>query len=349
MYENNTEQAIKQRMLDLINNEIDKTEGSFTYDAISPASVEFAQAYIQLENILKLVFAKTSSGEYLDKRAQEFGLARNPGTKATGVVRFTGTNGVLIPKGTQVQTQAGLVYQTLIQGVILSSTVEVSIEAMAAGSQYNVPSGAINQIPISISGVLSAVNPSATSGGTNVETDESLLARLLLKVQTPATSGNANEYKLWALNTNGVGDAKVFPLWAGNGTVKVVVIDSNKQPASAQILDNVLNYINAIRPIGADVTVVSALGLPINISVTVILKSGYTLEQVTTSISSKVTDFLKSIAFQKDYVSYAQIGSLILESDGVLDYNNLVLNGGTSNVSIAGEEVAVLGNLTINI
>ncbi|KXS40991.1 MAG: baseplate j family protein, partial [Candidatus Frackibacter sp. T328-2] len=41
------------------------------------------------------------------------------------------------------------------------------------------------------------------------------------------------------------------------------------------------------------------------------------------------------------------IGSNILDSEGVIDYTNLLVNGGTSNVSIGDEDVAELGNVVV--
>lgn len=197
-------------------------------------------------------------------------------------------------------------------------------------------------------GITAITNENPTTGGANDEDDTSLLNRLLIKVQLPVTSGNINHYKLWALDVSGVGDVKVFPLWAGAGTVKVVIIDSNKQPASTDIVNAVASYIEENRPIGASVTVESAQALNIDITATITRDTNYTLEQVTANVSSKITAYLQSIAFKQNIVSYAWIGSLLLESTGVLDYSNLTVNVGTSNVTIGDEQVAVLGQVTLS-
>jgi len=348
MYEKQTFEAIMQRLLSKVPSDIDKSEGSFIYDALAPAALELAQAYVELDNILKIVFAQTSYGEWLEKRCAEFGIYRKAGTKATGQVKFIGSDGTIIPAGTIVQTESGLQYQTLAEATISSGQAIADIEAVEEGSQYNVPAGAITELPVQIVGVVSVTNEAPTTGGTNEEDDSSLLNRLLVKVQTPATSGNANHYKLWALEVAGVGDVKVFPLWNGPGTVKVVIIDSNKQPASTDIVNAVITHIEENRPIGASVTVQSAQALNIDISVTIVRDTNYTLEQVTTNVRNKITEYLKSIAFKQSYVSYAQIGSLILDSEGVLDYSNLLVNNGTANISVGDEQVAVLGEVVLN-
>lgn len=348
MYENQTFEAIMQRLLSKVPSDVDKSEGSFIYDALAPVALELAQAYAELDRILQIVFAQTSYGEWLEKRAAEFGIYRKAGTKATGQVKFTGNDGTIIPAGTLVQTESGLQFQTKAEVTIQGGVAIADIEAVEIGSQYNVPANTITELPVSIVGVVSVTNEQATTGGTDEEDDASLLNRLLVKVQTPATSGNANHYKLWALEVAGVGDVKVFPLWNGPGTVKVLIIDSNKQPASADIVNAVATHIEENRPIGAQVTVVSAQPLTINVSATIVRDTNYTLEQVTTNVRNKITEYLKSIAFKQNFVSYAMIGSLMLDNTGVLDYSNLSVNGGTTNIAIGDEQVAVLGQVVLS-
>ena len=71
-------------------------------------------------------------------------------------------------------------------------------------------------------------------------------------------SGNINHYKQWARSVSGVGNAAVLPLWDGNGTVKVVVASEENEPLDEAIVSKVAQYIESVRPIGAEVTVVSA-------------------------------------------------------------------------------------------
>ncbi|MBO8158820.1 baseplate J/gp47 family protein [Thermosyntropha sp.] len=349
MFEDQTYEAIMARLLANVPDTLDKREGSFIWDALSPAALELAQLYMQLDLVLQWGFAQTTYGQYLDYRAAEHGLTRKEATKASGQVTITGTPGTTVPAGSLFATGAGVQFKTIADVIIgETGTVTANIEAVEAGASGNVPAGTITEIPVAIAGVTAVNSPNPTSGGTDQESDADLLARLLEKVRTPATSGNAAHYKQWALEVTGVGDAKIFPLWNGNGTVKVVIIDSNKQPASTDIVTAVASYIETVRPIGASVTVESATGLNIDVSATVVLDTGYTLADVQVSFENSLTEYLKSIAFQQDYVSYAKIGSLLLDTPGVLDYSGLTLNGGTGNVSIGDTEVAILGTVTLN-
>jgi uncharacterized phage protein gp47/JayE len=348
VYEAQTEEVIRHRMLNRITNIIDKLEGSFTYDAIAPVTVELSMLYTELDRILTLVFAQTSSGDYLERRAYEFGITRKEGTKSTGIVLFSGSDGVTIPAGTQVQTAGGLVFSTLASALISERAVDVNVQSAQVGTAYNVPAAAISLLPVQIVGVTSVTNANPTTGGSDIETDEGLLARLQVKVQLPSTSGNVNDYKLWALSIAGVGDAKVIPLWNGNGTVKVILIGSDKKPAATSLVQTVIDYIETIRPVGATVTCEAAQALNINISVSVTRDAGYSSDQVIANITSKISNYLKSVAFKTTYVSNAQIGNAIIDSAGVLDYTNLTVNSGTSNISVGPVQVAVLGTVTVN-
>ena len=56
-------------------------------------------------------------------------------------------------------------------------------------------------------------------------------------------------------------------------------------------------------------------------------------------------EYLKEIAFKVSYVSYAKTGSEVIESEGVLDYQDLLINGSTANVVIPEDGVPVMGGV----
>ena len=49
------------------------------------------------------------------------------------------------------------------------------------------------------------------------------------------------------------------------------------------------------------------------------------------------------------YVSMARVGNLLLGTDGIEDYSNLLLNGLSDNVSLSEEEIAVTGTVTLEV
>lgn len=343
----NTSDTILARLLSQITNDIDQSEGSFTRTILSVVSNELEQAYQNLDDAIDVFFLTDATEDYLDDKALEFGIVRKSGVKAKGIARFSGTNGTNVPIGTLIETLSGLKYVTLKAGAISGGYVDIDIEALVEGTLYNVPSGTITVMSQQIVGVTSVTNQAPVSGGAERETDEELRARALFKAQNPITSGNANHYKAWAMEVAGIGDSKVYPVWNGAGTVKVVVISSDKTGVIGSKVTEVANYIESQRPIGATVTVVSATEKLVNVTVSIQRDSNIAQATVQSNVEGILRGYLKDIAFKKNFSSYAIMGSLLLEAEGVLDYSNLLLNGASSNVTIADTEVAVLGTVTI--
>lgn len=348
-----TREEIKNRMLSQISDEYDKSEGSFFHDVINALATELETAYTDQNEILDQGFVETASGEYLDKKASEQGIYRKPPTKATTIVTIHGSEGVIVEEDMEVASDAASYVVKESKTIDVSGQVNVLVECEQAGTIGNVPVGAIKSFPRTIAGLNSVTNPNPVTNGYSGETDEELRKRYYNKVRTPATSGNKHHYRNWVLDVPGVGDARVIPLWNGNGTVKVVIIDSDKTGAEQELVDNVYQHIEENRPIGVTVTTESATEVPININVSLTINTdNYATEQVKANIEENITLYLKEIAFLENYVSHAKLGSIILQSKGVLDYKGLTINGiggndEDPNIKIENQEVAVLGVITI--
>lgn len=105
-------------------------------------------------------------------------------TSAKGSVVFSSNNPldtVTVPSGTTLSTASGVQFQTTAGVVIPKATISgntitagratVSVEAVAAGTDGNVPAHAIDRVPQALASLLvSADNPDPTTGGTRTET-----------------------------------------------------------------------------------------------------------------------------------------------------------------------------------
>jgi len=349
-----TREEIRNRMLSHISDEYDKSEGGFFYDVINALAIELETAYKEQNEILDQGFVETAVGEYLDRKAAQQGIERKAPTKSKTTVTIRGPEGANIQEGMLVASDVVNFVVMESKTIDASGEVNVLVECEKEGTIGNVPAGAIKHFPLTQTVLASVTNPLAVTNGYNGETDEELRKRYYDKVRTPATSGNKYHYRNWALEIPGVGDVRVFPLWDGNnGTVKVVLIDSDKTGAEQELVDKVYEHIEKNRPIGATVTVMSAIERPIDLGVSLTIDTdNYTIEQVKSNIEKDIVQYLKEIAFIESYVSHAKIGSIILQSQGVIDYTGLVVNGKSGsdpdpNVKIGDEEIAVLGVITI--
>ena len=345
-------EEIHKEMLDDISNDYDKRTGEFIFDATKVAANQFEKTNSRIVDVEEKLDIASLNGDELESRIRErTGIRRRQATNAIGTLTVVG-NGT-INEGDLFETESGIQFEST-EIVTINGSGEVSIIAVVAGSTGVVPAHQITHMPVTLDNIDSVTNPQPTYDGFEAESDESLLQRYYDRIQTPATSGNKHHYLNWAKEIQGVGDARVFPLWDGDNTVKVVIIDSNKQPASTDLVILVQDYIDpnsgglgeGQAPIGAFCTVESAKGVDINVSFSVVLSDGYDEQDVIDAISDNITEYLKGIAFVQDFVSYAQIGSIIINTDGVTDYTSLAVNNDTDNITIADDEVAILGGVT---
>lgn len=349
--------VIHERILENIDDSFDKTEGSFFYDATKPAAIELENQNIKIQAVEDKLSIENLEGDELAIRIDELsGVKRKVATYSSTEVTITGELNATIKIGDLVATE--LVNFVITEDKTIDETGEViaSVICEEDGSIGNVPIGAIKTFPVTLPGLNSVSNLIAVTDGYDAETDSYLLERHYEKLRTPATSGNKYHYMNWAKEITGVGDAKVFPLWDGNNTVKVIIINQDKLVAAQELVDEVQVYIDpgatglgeGEAPIGAFCTIESATGKEIDISFTVIKDTSITDLIRQTNVESNLKEYFKTVAFESLSVSYAIIGATILNSEGVLDYSDLLVDGATSNIALTESEVPILGTVIIN-
>ena len=342
MYENITEEVILQRMIDWVPNSMDKREGSIIHDALAPTAIEHQLLYIDLDTFLREVFTDKASREYLVKRAAERNIIPHPATAAVWKASFT-------PKNLQVENGTRFNCDNLNLAVTRKIDERIyELTCETAGSIGNGCQGKL--IPINyVSGLETAELTELITPGNDEEETEAFRERYLTILRKPSTSGNIYDYYNWAMACKGVGAAKIFPLAYGPGTVKVVVADEDKTAATPALLKEVKDYIEEMRPIGATVTVASAEELPVNVMGRVKLKDGINLGAAQASFRMYFDEFLKDNAFDINYIGYARVGNILLETAGVEDYTGLTINGFEHNIELTDEQIAIIGTVTLEV
>ncbi len=355
-----TRDEIQTRMLSNIDDSYDKTEGSFFYDCTKTTAIELESIENKIDEAKSKLDINNLTGTELTQRVYErTGIERHLATYATTTVNVTGSQGAAINFSDKVSSDTiNFIFQES-KTVDSSGESSVLVKCELSGPIGNVPAGAIKSFPITLAGLTAVTNPAAVKNGYAEESDADLLERYYERLQIPATSNNKAHYKSWAKEVTGVGEVKMFPLWNGANTVKVVIIDSNKHPASSDLVAAVQNHIDpnssglgdGESSIGAYCTVESATGKTINVSFTASKDPAYTDGQRQANAETSIKDYLESIAFVESQVSYAKLSSAILSSKGILDLSSLLVNGGTANIPISQVlptvESPVLGVVTI--
>jgi uncharacterized phage protein gp47/JayE len=222
------------------------------------------------------------------------------------------------------------------------------MDCETAGTAPNNQTGNLTAITDIPDGLIVAEITECLIEGENETSDEYVRTAYVEYVNSVATDGNVSQYKRWCNEYDGVGNAKIFPLWNGDNTVKVSILSVSNRAASEELIAEFQEYLDpgitgmgdGIAPIGAFVTVSTATEVPINVSAKVKLKSGYTDTGV---IDTALSKYFSEIAYEKNLVAYMNVGAIILNTEGVEFITDLVVNGGTSDVALGVEEIPALG------
>lgn len=271
--------------------------------------------------IVRQIFPDTADTEYLELHAAVRGLTRKRAVSASGLIRFTGIPGTMVPSG-----QSGTVnkqsYITTADST-LDATGKADIPAAAAvsGTAGNQPAGTIIQLSAIPAGIDSQATIIDMTGGTEQESDSELLARLLELIRRPPAGGNKYDYRRWAMNIPGVTAAYVYPLRRGLGTVDVVITAAGTLP-SAETIAAVQAYINEVRPVTAkDCYVLAPTLLQVYIK-TAILPHNITLDEAENKIKTALTAYFAQL-IPGETVIKSRIEAIISDLIGIADRNLL--------------------------
>ena len=346
MFSNQTYENLIRRILDNAKaNNLDTREGSISFNLIAPLVEELAKAYISMGDILNLAFIEDALGEYLEKRVNEFGVYRKDGEKATGAIRVSGEDEAYIENGSIVVSN-GLEF-IVLNDIMLPFEDVIYVEALDIGYQYNLPAGSVFEPKDKKNGINFLVSEEDFKNGVGIETDEELKERFKYLMQNPRTSGNANNYKEWALACDGVGRVKVYPLWNGNGTVKVLVIGTDNLPCTEEQLEMVKNYIEEKRPIGATVTIDTPEVIDVTFDIDIKLSEVYSAEYAKEEITEVLTDYIRSI--DEEDVIYMKALAAVAKLESVADVVSFTINGKRVNIEVTDFTIPVISNINVTV
>lgn len=304
---------------------------------------EISEAWKAIEDSHYNSFSSYANESALDDAVSNFGRVRFGGTKATTKIKVTGNIGTTVPKGFLCNTKSKVMFKTIEEVTLSSEEALVNIESLEIGSNTNVPQGSITEIVNPIAGISSVVNLNDATGGSDIEDDDRLRLRNLEALREPTTGDNLAQYKLWAREVNGVGNIKVLSATPTKGFVTIVLTDTEGLPADSELLDEVFDYIEGLRPVNAGIEVIPAVSRVVPISLKVSVAEGFIIQDIKEDLIMLLTNYFKELALKDNYISHAQIGRQILAIKGVIDYADLKLDSKMTNIELDNNEVPILG------
>lgn len=352
MFENNTYQVILERMLARVPEEFDKMEGSILYDALAPAAAELQIAYISLESVFREMFADTASRDCLIRRAAERGISPYPATHAILKGIFTPAS-AMVPIGARFRC-GGHTFQAVAKEV----DGEYRMECEGVGEAGNLPSGEL--IPIDyIDGLEGGRLAGILIPGEDEEETEHLRKRYFASLESQAFGGNVADYKAKVTAIPGVGGVKVYPAWAGGGTVKLVLVNSEYKIPSETLIDSVQKVVDpppdqgkgyGIAPIGHKVTILPVSGAIIDLGFELVYQDGYGFENVKDSIGAAVEAYFDELnrtwaEGEGLVIRVSRLEGRILDIAGILDVTATRINGQGQNIALGKDEVAIKGEI----
>lgn len=201
------------------------------------------------------ILPDTADPEYLEQHCALRGITRKAATCAVGTLTLTGRAGAVVPVGTEARDEEGALYLTTaatLAGEADAAQALVPCRAQKAGAMPD-RRGARVTLLAAPSGVQSTALLDL-DGGTDAETDSSLLGRLLDYMREPPAGGTAADYRRWAREVPGVADAQVYPVRQGPGTVDVVITGEDGIPG-ADVVAACQAHIDEECPLGIQATV----------------------------------------------------------------------------------------------
>lgn len=311
----------------------------------------FAQVIVTLYALVVPVvtgaFLSFATGNWLTiLAADQYDTTRDPAVATVGTVLLTdgGAGPYAITAGvTRVQTSDGSKkYVATTSGTLTASgTLSVTVQAIEAGSSYNLANNTTLALETDLPGV-TVTNPDPGSGswittsGADEQSDDSLRAECRAKWGTLGMGYPSDAFKAWAREALGV-DVRVVvyddnPL--GPGTARVVAATTTGALSAAD-LATVDAYLRARKPIGCStLEVASAAALPTTITATVYVSSAYRTSAETAISAALVA--LSSATDIGDEVPLSAIYDAMASPDGV---TKVTLTSPASDVSLGTDEV----------
>ena len=321
--------------------------GSTIRAILNATASVLSRMYYTIVKISKDSRISTDTGSALDDKAEGRGAIRRLGRRAS--VRklvFNGVPGTVVPAGTQVSTDGGIVFATLVPGKVGEN---IKARAVVAGKNGNVGSNIITKLLSVITDITGANNIDAAQGGQDAETDEQLRGRAISRISSRSLGVNP-AYEEWAKEANSdviraFAQGKA-PGFSHDITLVHVVDDAGVGFSTAELRDMEL-AIQPKVPHGALVKCSNLDFTTIDITATLVIYNDHNLNDVKNNIEENLNLYLNWADWSLGTdVDWADIFSIVNNTIGVADVDAGDFKP-ASNVSVGDFSLPRLGVVTV--
>lgn len=192
---------------------------------------------------------------------------RKAAQPAEGRASFTAAANAVVDVDTVLQADDGRSYKVTVGKITAAGTNTVAVEAVDAGVMGNADPGLVLTLVQPVEGVavtFTVLEPGLI-GGIAQESVEALRARVVRSYKVLPHGGSRDDYETWALECPGVTRVWCRRKYMGPGTVAVFFMrdgDVNPIPDAPQLAE-VLDYIEQVRPVTAELYVLAPIPVPV--------------------------------------------------------------------------------------
>jgi uncharacterized phage protein gp47/JayE len=277
------------------------TDASLRRSAVGGLSFMHGMAmdsqYAYLDWLSRQIIPPTADAEMLLRWAQLFlPVPWRDATFASGLVNVGGVAGAVLPAGSLLSRKDGAQFSTDSEVDFAGSSATVSCTALVAGLAGNCAGGTALALASPELGVLSSatVATSGIVGGDDLESLESVLARLQHRIQTPPQGGSGDDYVGWIYDAHpGVTRAWAFPLENGPGTITLRFACDDAYAGGIPLPGDVVivdQYVATRRPVTAKIVTAAPVASPINFTISGLDPD---LQSVRDDIAARLADLIR--------------------------------------------------------
>jgi hypothetical protein len=312
--------------------------------------------------------ASTSQGGDLDTWMAQFKFFRLPATYGTTDVvfsRLTTTQQALIPLGAQVTTQVGNIAFAVIKDTtnpnwnealngytiaVSTASATVPVQALIAGTSGNVSANQINLIASAIPYVNSVTNPDAITDAKSAETDLAFLMRFQLYINslskaTPPAIEAAIESVQDGILFNVI-ENENYALTEQLGFFTIVIDDGSGNPPDS-LVTLVNNIIAITRGLTIKFGVYKTTPVTVTIAANLVVDPNYDPSQLVVAVETALQNYINNlnVAVALDVTKLP--GVIYAVSRGILNIQNLLVNGATLDVTPTAIQSIKAGVITL--
>jgi uncharacterized phage protein gp47/JayE len=201
--------------------------------------------------------------------------------------------------------------------------------------------------------------------GTDDEDIELYRTKVLNTFKYLAFGGNRASYRTQIDKIEGVGGCKPKRRTTDSPWIDITVMSSDYGVPSSTLINEIQTLVDptqnsgegyGLAPIGHYASVSAVTSQTVNISITVSLDSGHSVETLQAAVEQSMSAYLLELRqaweeneFNNTLVRISQIEAKILAIEGVLDVSNTKINTVADNLILDYTKIPILGEVTISV